>query len=67
MVVALGTVIRDQADFFELCRRKRNDLSYEAAGIVTDRQARETLAEAKRLISAVEDWVRLKHPGLARR
>ena len=66
LVVALGPDIRERADFFELCRRRRNDLSYEAAGVVTDRQARETLTEAKKLIAAVQGWVTLNHPGLAR-
>lgn len=66
LALVLGREHRDRADYFELCRRKRNDLSYEAAGVVTQREADEILAETRRLVGVVEDWIRKNHPRWAR-
>jgi hypothetical protein len=41
-------------------------LSYEAANIVTARQATEILGEARQLVLAVEESVRAHHPHLAK-
>ena len=64
--LALGPDHQDRVDYFELCRRKRNELSYEAANIVTDRQASEILRETRKLVRVVEAWIRARHPSLAK-
>ena len=67
---ALGLVLgpdhQDRVDYFELCRRRRNELSYEAANLVSERQADEIVAETRRLVRVVEEWVRVHHSSLAK-
>ena len=57
MARAMGPSVQPQADYLELARRKRNDLSYDSAGIVTAKEADEILREAARLNDAVERWL----------
>jgi hypothetical protein len=64
--LVLGPAHQDRVDYFELCRRRRNELSYEAANIVTARQATEILRATRQLIPAVEEWIRTHHAHLAR-
>lgn len=64
--LALGPTHQDRVDYFELCRRRRNELSYEAANIVTARQAAEILGEARQLVLSVEEWIRTHHGHLAK-
>ena len=63
LALALGREHRDRADYFELCRRKRNNLSYDASGVATEREAEEILTETLGLLDTVEDWIRIDHPG----
>ena len=46
------------------CRRKRNISDYERAGFVSEGEAEEMLALAKRLREDVLDWIREKHPAM---
>ena len=64
--LVLGSEHQDRVDYFELCRRKRNELSYEAANIVTERQAHEILMEVRQLVRVVEDWIRVHHRSLGK-
>jgi len=45
-------------------RRKRNISDYERAGFVSEGEAEEMLALAKRLREDVLDWIREKHPAM---
>jgi len=63
--VAIDTPeVQDLADYFDLCRRKRNDIDYDAAGIVSDTDADELLSKAKEFQALVEDWIKNNHPQL---
>ena len=62
--LALGDKIDQTANYLERCRRKRNELSYDAAGIATEQDATELLATAKALEEAVEKWIADEYPGL---
>jgi hypothetical protein len=53
----LGPPAESLASYFELARRRRNELSYEAANVVTDREAEEMAREAETLRRLVEDWL----------
>jgi len=64
--LALGENASDASKYFERCRRKRNDLSYERAGIVSALEAEEILREAALLRDQVEAWISEHHPGLAK-
>lgn len=50
------------ASYFDQCRRKRNALSYDAAGIVTATEAAELLRETKRFRKVVENWISQNYP-----
>jgi uncharacterized protein (UPF0332 family) len=49
---------------FDKFREKRNISDYERAGLVTEQEAREMIALAKRLRQDVEQWLRAHYPGL---
>ena len=63
--LVLGAEIEPIANYFERCRRKRNTLSYDAAGIATDQDAAELLGEVTALDETVEDWIAKNHPPFA--
>ena len=62
--LVLGTGVSKTATYLERCRRKRNELSYDMAGVVTDTEATEILAEATALHKTVEQWIAENHPHL---
>ena len=45
-------------EYFNLCREKRNDLSYESAGIVSDVEAEELVLEVSKFSILVSRWLR---------
>ena len=52
------------AVYLNVCRDKRNDLSYEMAGIVSETEAEELLRETSALELLVEHWIRERHSDL---
>lgn len=66
VTLALGSGAQEAADFFELCRRSRNVISYDAAGVISKGQAAEALAEAVAFEATVESWIASTHPLLQR-
>ena len=52
------------AAYFNACRDKRNELSYEMAGVVSEQEANELLEEVPEFESAVFQWIGDRHPGL---
>ncbi len=60
--LALGAGINKTAVYLERCRRKRNELSYDAAGVVTETEATEILAQARALEETVEQWIAKNRP-----
>jgi len=60
--VAMGTVVRDFATYFDACRRKRNQVDYDFANAATDTEAKELLQKAHEFHRLVEHWIREKHP-----
>lgn len=61
---AMGTDIDTLADYLDDCREKRNELSYEAANVVTETEVEELLTRTKELQSLVESWIAANHPHL---
>lgn len=61
---AMGPGVQAAADFFERCRRDRNRVSYDVAGVVSVSEAAEALREAVAFEVAVESWVAAHHPLL---
>ena len=62
--LAVGPDIAGLIAYFETCRRKRNQLDYDAANIVSDTEAAEILEKAREFKQEVEDWIAKNHPGL---
>lgn len=62
--VALGKEAAPFTRYFDLCRRKRNVISYEGEEIGED-QANELLKEATRFSTLVGVWLTKHHPGLS--
>lgn len=62
--LAMGSTIATTAAYLERCRRKRNDLTYETAGIVSDKDAKDLLAEAQTLAKLVDRWIHDNHATL---
>jgi len=62
--VALGKEAAELTRYFDLCRRRRNVISYEGDEIGED-QAKELLKEATRFSSLVVAWLAKHHPGIA--
>jgi hypothetical protein len=62
--LVLGDVRKDDADYLEICRGKRNKAEYDTAGVATARDADELLAFAKGLRADVIKWLERRHPQL---
>jgi hypothetical protein len=60
--LAMGARVSSEALYFDRCRRKRNNLSYDAAGIVPQTEAEELLKEAARFRTSVETWISKHYP-----
>lgn len=58
--LALADHTANFAAYFDRCRRKRNTLSYDAAGVVTDTEASEILVQAKAFRVAVDTWLKAR-------
>lgn len=50
------------ADFFNVCREKRNDFSYDSPVSITDTEAQDIVASAIQFKVHFEKWLKSKHP-----
>lgn len=62
--IALGPSIESLADYLDDCREKRNELSYEAAGVVTETEANELVQKTRDFQRLVEAWISKNHRHL---
>lgn len=60
----LGDRWKDEADYLETCRRKRNIAEYEMAGVATEQDTSELVDFVKELRREVWDWLNKNHPDL---
>jgi uncharacterized protein (UPF0332 family) len=60
----LGENHRDDADYLDACRSKRNTTEYDAPGQVTSEEAKELADFARELRGHVISWLQAKHPHL---
>lgn len=63
--IAIGPAVSTIITYFDAVRRKRNRLSYDVAGTVSDTEAEEALKHARGFQSTVDAWLARHHPGLA--
>ena len=62
--MALGKTAAHLTDYFDACRRKRNEIDYTGAAIATTTEADELLLHAKAFLKMVETWIAATHPAL---
>jgi uncharacterized protein (UPF0332 family) len=62
--LALGKPAEHLADYFDSCRRKRNEIDYTGATIATTTEADELLLHAKSFLTLVEAWIDSTYPAL---
>ena len=60
----LGNDHKDEADYLDTCRAKRNTVENEMAGAATRQDAAELVDLAKELREEVLDWLKKHHPEL---
>lgn len=60
----MGPEYRELADYFELCRTKRNVGTYDKGGQISQSEAEELIAEVTNFKTMVENWLRANHPEL---
>ncbi len=51
------------ADYFDTCRRKRNNIDYDGSEIVTETETTELLEKANKFRDVVEAWITKEHPA----
>ena len=60
----LGERHKDDANYLDTCRTKRNTAEYDRAGVTTEEDAGELIGFVKELRAEVIDWLRKNHPKL---
>jgi hypothetical protein len=60
----LGNERKDDADYLDTCRAKRNTAEYDAAGTVGQSEADELRQFTRELRTDVIAWLKTNHPGL---
>lgn len=62
--LAMGSEVSAYAIYFDQCRLQRNDLRYNAAGVVTPREVEVLLEQARLFQALVLQWIGEHHAGL---
>ena len=60
----LGKEMKEDAQYLDTCRKKRNIAEYDQIGIVSETEAEELLKFTKVLRKKVIDWLKINHPLL---
>jgi hypothetical protein len=63
--LVMGSPVDSTADYFDRCRRKRNDLAYDSQGVVSSADAHSLLMEATKFLESVERWIAANHQSLS--
>jgi hypothetical protein len=64
--LVLGPTARKYADYFEVCRRKRNVIDYTRSQVATGTEAAEIRAMTTAFYEVVEAWIDSTSPALKR-
>jgi hypothetical protein len=60
----MGAGAREAAEYFDLCRIKRNISAYDRSGEISRAEAQELISEASAFRSSILAWLKAKHPRL---
>jgi uncharacterized protein (UPF0332 family) len=61
----LGADQKDNADYLDTCRGKRNTAEYDSAGAVTENEATELVEFVKEMRQGVIEWLKKNHSELS--
>ncbi len=61
----LGDARKDDADYLDACRNKRNTAEYDAVGQVSPQEAEELAGFVRELRESVVEWLGQTHPELS--
>ena len=64
--LSLGSSSTALAKYFEVCRRKRNEIDYDRAFVASDADTEEIVKRAEELRVQVEAWIDANHPALSK-
>jgi hypothetical protein len=64
--LSLGSTANTLARYFEVCRRKRNEIDYDRAFVASDADTEEIVKRAEELRVQVEAWIDSNHPTLSK-
>ena len=62
--IAMGPSVGPLCTYFDACRKKRNRITYDVAGSVSDLEADEIRGKATEFQKVVESWIHTNHPSL---
>lgn len=65
LTLILGLERKNDANYLDTCRAKRNIVEYDYIGAVTENDADELIEFVKQLKDEVETWLEKEHPNLA--
>ena len=65
MKVAIGPSVNTLMNYFDACRRKRNNVDYDMAGVATETETEELLKKAEEFRQLAEAWIAQNHPQYA--
>ena len=65
LTLILGLERKNDANYLDACRAKRNIVEYDYIGGVTENDADELIEFVKQLKDEVETWLEKEHPNLA--
>jgi len=60
--LAMGNAVTQQATYFDTCRIKRNTITYDRAGLISQSEVEDLIKEAKSFQQLVEGWIAQRHP-----
>ena len=60
----MGSEYLELAEYFELCRTKRNVGTYDRGGQISQSEVEELITEVTNFKTMVENWLRANHPEL---
>jgi hypothetical protein len=63
--LVMGASFRGLGDYFEHCRKKRNEVAYHRAGVVSLSEAEEPIRSVLAFREQVQEWLRENHPQFA--
>ncbi len=63
--VLLAESVDDLCDYFDACRRKRNNVDYDLADVVTDTELSEILEKVIQYRELTEGWINEHRPDLS--